>query len=106
MSWARSFRRVLGLGLGTDQREAVPRPQFSRIDYHIGSKDLRMPKKTHGRSSRSCLGRGNLLELLRRPITQGRVQPAAILVALDKLFDVDAQVIQIPVFVRVDLFSF
>ncbi len=38
MSRARSFRRVLELGLGTDQREAVPRPQFSRIDYHIGSK--------------------------------------------------------------------
>ena len=69
MSWARSFRRVLGLGLGTDQREAVPRPQFSRIDYHIGSKDLPMPKKTHGRAIGSAGGRG-LFKLLGRPIAE------------------------------------
>jgi len=72
----------------------------------IGSVDLLMPEKTHCRSGASRLELCGLLELLRRPIAQRRVQPAAVVILLDELLDVRTQVFQIPVLVGVDLFPF
>ena len=60
----------------------------------IGSIDLLMPKKTHRRSRASSLRLGGPLELLGGPIAQRRMQAAAVVVALDEVFDVRAQVIE------------
>src|SRR6202167_1182634 len=60
-------------------------------ETHIGSKDLRMPEKTHGRSLRWCRGVGGLLELLGWPVAQRRVQAETIVVLLDERLDVSAQ---------------
>ena len=68
---------------------------------HIGSKDLRMPEKTHGRSLRRRPGACSLLELLRWPVAQGRMQPETIVVLLDERLDVGAQVIEIAILVVV-----
>ena len=70
-----------------------------------------MPKKTHaGRvnyASRFVLcSRSHLLELLWRSIAQGRVQPATIVILLDELLDVGAQIVQVAVDVGMDLFPF
>src|SRR5215813_2893148 len=72
----------------------------------IGSVDLLMPENTHSRSGSSYVRLCGLLELLRRPIAQRRVQPAAVVVLLDELLDVRTQVFQLPVLVGVDLFPF
>src|SRR5712691_13118162 len=77
---------------------------FGRLPFRVGSIDLRMPEKTHPRSSRGCFGIGSLLELLRRQIAQCRVQPLAIVILLDELLDVGAQVVEIRVLVGIDLF--
>jgi hypothetical protein len=91
MSRGRSFSRVLELGLRTDQRWAVSRPQLSRMDYQIGSSDLRMPENIDGRAG-SCFRRD-----LRRPIGLGRMQSAAIAVAFDRLFVVGTPMIRLMV---------
>src|SRR5580693_4397779 len=70
----------------------------------IGSKDLPMPEKTHSRSRRDrhcCL---DLLKLLRWPIAQSRVQPAAVVIPINELGDVRSQMVEIPVLVGVNLF--
>src|SRR5258708_38607337 len=72
----------------------------------IGSVDLLMPEKTHGRSGAGCLHLCGLLELLRRPVTQRRVQSAAVVVLVDELLNGRRQVFQVPVLVGVDLFPF
>ena len=74
-------------------------------ETHIGSKDLRMPEKTHGRSLRWCRGVGGLLELLGWPVAQGRMQPDTIVVLLDERLDIGAQVIEIAILVGVDFLS-
>src|SRR5215469_17963667 len=81
------------------------RPQASPGRIPHRTIDFRMPEKTQTRSQRNCLGCG-LFELLRRGVAQRRVQPAAIVVTIDKVFDVRAQVIQIPIVVSVDLLPF
>ena len=68
----------------------------------FGSIDLRMPKKTH-RRSRHAGAAGHLFKFFRRPIAQRRMQPAAIVVALDKVFDVATQMLQIAIVVGIDL---
>jgi hypothetical protein len=71
--------------------------------------DLPMPKKTHSgcvesASQVALLSLRQLLELLRRSIAQGRVQPAAIVILLDELLDVGAQIFQVAIDVGMDLF--
>src|ERR1700716_3146800 len=63
-----------------------------------------MPEKTHGRSLRNRRGVGGVLELLRRLVTEGRMEPDAIVVAVDESRDVLAQVIEIAVLICVDFF--
>jgi hypothetical protein len=89
MSRGRSFSRILELGLRTDQRWAVSRPQLSRMDFQIGSSDLRMPENIDGHAG-SCFRRD-----LRRPIGLGRMQSAAIAVAFDRLFVVGTPMIRL-----------
>src|ERR1700722_9167935 len=77
----------------------------------IPSIDFPMPKKTHtGRAnyaSRFVLcSHSLLLELLWRSIAQGRVQPATIVILLDELLDVGAQIVQVAVDVGMDLLPF
>ena len=59
---------------------------FDRLAVHqplpSGSVDLLMPEKTHGRSRASCLRPRGPLELLGGPITQRRMQAAAVIVGL------------------------
>ncbi len=69
----------------------------------IGSIDLLLPKKTHRRSGASRLRPGGPLELLGGPIAQRRMQTAAVVVALDEVLDVRAQVIEILIIVDIDL---
>src|ERR1700737_3111542 len=90
----------MGGGGGSSSR---PQASPGRIPYR--TKDFLMPEKTHGRSGRGCSGVHGLLELLRRLIAQCRMQTTSFLVLLDKLLDVRAQVIQIPILISVDLFS-
>ena len=82
-----------------------PVPKSNPQGHAIGSKDLRMPEKTHGRSLRRCRGACGLLELLRWPVAQRRMQPETIVVLLDERLDVGAQVIEIAILVGVDFFS-
>lgn len=65
-------------GGGTPSRLLFARPGF------IGSIDLRMPKKTHARAPDFGRIAGNLLELLRRPITEGRMEPHPVVVVVDE----------------------
>src|SRR5215471_6468896 len=107
--WWRPTRRGIAgwklietMGVGGGSRS---RPQASPGRIPHRTIDFLMPEKTHTRSQRNCLGCG-LFELLRRAVAQRRVQPAAIAVTIDKVFDVRAQVIQIPIVVSVDLLPF
>ena len=70
------------------------------IQACIGLIDLLMPEKTHARSVRSCGSICRLLELLRRQVTQRRMQTRAIVVLVDERFNVRPQVIKIPIVVR------
>ena len=71
---------------------------------YIGSKDLLMPEKTHGRSM-NCARRDSvgLFELLGRPIAERGVKPLAVVITLDEIFDVRTQVIAIAVIAGIDL---
>src|SRR5882724_13254095 len=77
---------------------------FGWLLFPIGSIDLPMPEKTHPRARRGCFRVGSLLELPWWNITQCRVQPLAIVILLDELQDVGAQVVEIRVLVGIDLF--
>ncbi len=59
----------------------------------IGPVDLPMPEKTHGRALRNRRGDGSLFELLRRFVAERRMEPHAIVVAVDERCDVLSQVI-------------
>ena len=61
--------------------------------------------KTAGLPRPAWPGCHGALELLRRSITQRRVQAAAIVVLVDERLDVRAQVLEIPIIVGVDLFA-
>ena len=76
-----------------------------RQESDIGSIDLLMPKKTHGRPFPSWGGVCRSLEFLRRLIAQRRMQSAAVVVLLDKGFQIRTQVIQVLILIGVDLFS-
>jgi hypothetical protein len=52
-----------------------------------------MPEKTHCRATENYSGLELPLELLRRLVTERRVQAAAIIVIIDERFDISAQVI-------------
>ena len=62
-----------------------------------------MPEKTHGRALRNRRGVGGLFKLLRRFVAQRRMEPPAIVVAVDENRDVFSQVIEVAVFVRINL---
>src|SRR4030095_15027690 len=70
----------------------------------IGSIVLRMPEKTHRRTSASCDKPELLLERFRRLITERRMQTTAIVVVINEDLDVSAQVLEIHISVGVDLF--
>ena len=71
---------------------------------YIGSKDLPMPEKTHGRSMNSARRDGDgLFELLGRPIAERGVKPLAVVITLDEVFDVRTQMIAIAVIAGIDL---
>ena len=65
-----------------------------------------MPEKTQGRSRRIYLGPRALFELLRWPIAQRRVQSAAVVIPLNELLDVRPQMVEILIFIGVNLFPF
>jgi hypothetical protein len=70
-----------------------------------------MPKKTHAGRTYSAgqvmlCSPSHPLNLLRRSIAQGRVQSAAIVILLDELLDVCAQIFQVAIDVGMDLFPF
>src|SRR5258708_19662481 len=62
-----------------------------------------MPEKTHGRSLRNRLRAGGLLELLRRSVTERRIETDAIVVDVDEGRDVFAQMIQIAILAGINL---
>jgi len=64
--------------------------------FPIGSKDLPMPEKTHLRRVREALAQLAFI-LLRRPVAQRRVQPAAVVVTLQEVRDPAAQIVQVAV---------
>lgn len=72
----------------------------------IGPVDLRMPEKTQSRPQRFGYGSGGLFELLRWLVAECRVQPDPVVVMVDELCNVLAEVIQIAVFMGVDLLAF
>src|SRR5260370_38711232 len=72
----------------------------------IGSIVLPMPEKTHGRAGRHGGRYERLLELLRGLVAERRVQAKAIIVLINELLDVSAQVIEILIVVGIDLFAF
>ena len=58
------------------------------LGSYIGSIDLLMPEKTHGRSQRYRRGGGSLLELLRWLVAERRTQSHAIVIGVDERGDV------------------
>src|SRR5580693_522099 len=76
------------------------------IESYIGWIDLPMPEKTHGRSHRLGRGTGVLLKLLRRPVAERRMEPNAIVVAVDEHRDISSQVIQVAILAGVNFFPF
>src|SRR5215471_20071823 len=81
------------------------RPQASPERIPHRTIDFPMPEKTHGRALRHRREIGSLLELLRRFVTERRVEPHAIVVAVDEPGDVFAEIIQIAVLVGVNFLS-
>jgi hypothetical protein len=73
--------------------------------FAIPSIDFPMPEKTHAGSA-ACirLARRSFFELLRGDVAKRRVQPDAIVIALDKLLNASAQILKITVGVSVYLF--
>ena len=83
-------------------REAV----FGRLPFHlrIGLKDLLMPGKTQSRSSSSYCKRDLSFEAFWCLIPQRGMESLAVVVVLDELCDVFAQVLEISIFICTDFF--
>src|SRR6266567_5369008 len=64
-----------------------------------------MPEKTQAGSRRCCLGLSGSLELLRSAVVQGRVQSQLIVVLIDELLEVSAQLGHVLILLGVDLFA-
>ena len=64
-----------------------------------------MPGKTHGGPSRGSLRWAGGFELLRRFVSQCRVQPEPVVIVVDELFQVGAQLIDGLVLVGVNLLA-
>src|ERR1017187_3819516 len=70
-----------------------------------GSIDFPMPRKTHLWSRQGILGWVGGFELLRRFVSQCRVHPEPIVIAVDELFQLGAQLIDVLIFVGIDLLA-
>jgi hypothetical protein len=76
------------------------------LQSYIGSVDLPMPEKTHARILPGWRGCGGLLKRLRWFVAEPRVRPHAVVILVDELHHVGAEMFQIAILIGVDFLPF
>src|SRR5580658_1252919 len=110
LCWRATRQGIAGWRLiRTDERRERRIETAPGFSEHIGWIDFPMPEKTHAccpttAQLAGCSTDSVLFEFLWWQVTKRRVQPDAVIVALDELLDVSAKIFQVAVSVGVDLF--